>query len=479
MPAHAVELQRHILQEAHLAAACRSAESLRHALRAARVVWDTLPADAIAWAASSPQRQATAHARPNAPSSSTSAPRGTFEPTLAPSPDYTVYADFFPLPDARYILVLIDAFTRWVFLHLCRSASATAVIDALSIWKDEHGFPCVLRCDGARSFDSRALSAWCLANGVRLPLGCPQHSAGQGMVERRMSELTRTLQALQLASPSAPVASLVAPANVILNDAVVRTTGFSPFHLRFGHPRRTALAAQVGLPPAGPTSGPPLPHLGSLHALQRLSLTASSVAQAASAARHLASAPSASFEPGDHVLLLSDTDAKLDTVGVIHVVAEKVGSTEYIIHRPFTPDERRRAAAERLAPYDASRTDLAADAVRFLAPGSAIIMQVVSCEPPAAADPAALPTYTVLHPGGSSSSGWTALSLAGTAAFKAFRHPATIAPSPSVGTATALPPPVGPAAALPPARNRPGRPPKPGSAAWLRRAAAASAPLPL
>ena len=407
------ELKEELLDLAHQAVGFRGADSLHDALLGAHVNWSGLRADVSAWVASSPQRQAAAVPRPNGPASRDPGTRGAFNPTLAPAADHTVYLDYMgPLPPAltpegataSYIIVAIDPFTRWVEARPCAAANADASLAALDAWTSSHGAPLTIRADGARHFNATKVKAWARAASAALSIGTPLHPAGQGIVERRMADLAYLLKVLS--SPDEPWTSVLQRAITVLNDAVCRSTGISAFHARFGHPRRTPLAAAVGVPPVDPALTP-ASHIDSLAATQGLALLASATSQAISKGSHDAAAGShPTFAPGQHVLFCADTPTKLDTVGILHIIAERVTDSEYVIYRPLTPLDRFRAATERLIPYDESRTNHIVDAEARLPAGTRIVTRIVGHRLRSG-----LLTFNVELADGSSDADWLAADL--------------------------------------------------------------------
>ena len=457
VPGHADELKEELLERAHAAVGhARGGPSIHSALAAAHVAWTGMREDCADWAASSPVRQAAVPPRPNGPSSRDPAPRGAFNPTLSPCADHTVYIDFMgPLTTEAhmsYILVAVDPFTRWVDAWPSPAADAAAAIRGLSAWADAHGVPRTVRCDGGRHFDNAELTTWASASASNISVGPPLHPAGQGMVERRMADLLLLLKTLTTDDLAWP--DVLQRAILIINDSLCRSTGISPFHARYGHPRRTPLTAEVSIDDVLPSS--PAAHLSGILATQDLALLASAASQAASVARHDAASPEGHpvFAPGDNVLYCANTASKIDSVGVHHIVKERVTDSEYIIHLPLSPADTRRVATERLLPYVASRTDSVTIAEARLPLGTRIIADIVSFQGAASLGTV---TFTVVFPDGSTQHLWKASDLHKHHRWRAFV------------TAAGLPLTPGAAAyAHPPAIISPPAPPPPAPARTLR-----------
>ena len=421
LPATAGDLRATILAAAHASTAWRGEDATVHALIDARVAWAGYRTDVAAYVSASPERQHAAAPRASRDGVATSAPWGELHPTLAPAPDHTVYIDYCHIglaiglgtrsaARASYVILCVDPFTRWVEAHAFPTATTAHAIAALETWARGHGVPVTVRSDGGRHFDSEAADAWARRVGTAWVIGCPYHPQGQGMVERRCADLARVLKALVGADPGAWAQHLDSGVH-ILNHARCRSTGLSPFHARYGHPARSALAAAIGLvdDSDGLTT---TEHLATLCNAQALALLASAVGQSDNAARYNARHRLVPFRAGDFVVLLGEATSKLAPSGTVHVIVSHVGASpdgaaEYLIHRPHTPAEVRRAPASLLRPYDATRTDLAADAVRGLTPGVRLIDRIVAH----ARAPDGQLTFTVGFPDGSTEGLWRATDL--------------------------------------------------------------------
>lgn len=434
VPSAASSLKRLLLGEFHKASGYARATTLGDRLLAAGVDWSGMQSDAKSWAEACPKRQLAAVQRGSIGAQHCGR-GGEAEPHLPRGADTMVFADFYdpgisselPLAaamqagvllscvsptaakcKAAHILVLIDPFTRWVQLSAHESASAEATTVGLSAWTRSHGVPFLLRSDGGPHFAANSIHAWCDRAGVRRVLGCPDHPAGQGIVERRMRELAKLI--MLLAVPLSAWLGVLPLIEAIMNDSPCRALGgLSAFEVRFGHPRRSDLAAALGvMPPLEDWTTPE--HVEALRARHLLSHLASASAQlenkrATDAARH-----PVSFKVGDFVLARNNPTSgslKLDPAATLYVVAERVGATEYSVHRPLTPLELRRMPAERLIPYNHSRTSLEEDAVSRLQEGTRVISRIVSH----ARAPDGSLSFTVGFVDGSTQPLWTAADL--------------------------------------------------------------------
>ncbi len=93
----------------------------------------------------------------------------------------------------KYVLTIIDNFSRFVNLYPMSSRTAESVISKLEMVVEAYGAPRVLLADNAnRKFSSEKLKAWCRENGIRLVHSTPYHPQGNSISER----LHRTMKSV-------------------------------------------------------------------------------------------------------------------------------------------------------------------------------------------------------------------------------------------------------------------------------------------
>ncbi len=93
----------------------------------------------------------------------------------------------------RYILVLVDHFTKWCEASPLRQADAQSVADCiLREWVCKWGAPEQLHSDRGSNFESATMRELCLTLGIEKTRTTPYHPAGNGIVER----VNRSLKAL-------------------------------------------------------------------------------------------------------------------------------------------------------------------------------------------------------------------------------------------------------------------------------------------
>lgn len=133
----------------------------------------------------------------------------------------------------QHILVVVDAFTKFVWLYPTRSTDAAEVIDRMSKQASIFGDPRRIISDRETAFTSNAFREYCEEHNIqhlKITTGLPR---GNGQVER----VNRTLIPLlsKLAAPKAEDwYKYVGIAQRWLNAVPNRSTKRTPFHLLFG-----------------------------------------------------------------------------------------------------------------------------------------------------------------------------------------------------------------------------------------------------
>ena len=244
---------------------------------------------------------------------------GTLQPTIAPAVHHTWYADLKgPLPhDTGYLLVVVEAVSRFVKLRYLPSCTAKEVAEELLEAFTSFGTrPVVLRTDGGPPFNSEELRAFTEGEGVTLVLGVPHHSQGQGLVESRIRSIAAAIMATL--GYKAPREWFRGPwlnrLEGIINASIVEDLGASPYGVLMGREPRTALAAQIwssanygaeALGLAGATLGDIneiiAEHHAAMKAAEQMALLGTTVAQALRKRRWDAAHEPPKYGAGDFV----------------------------------------------------------------------------------------------------------------------------------------------------------------------------------
>ena len=112
-----------------------------------------------------------------------------------------------PLPGKnKYVLFVVDEFSRFPFAFLCKYMSSTTVISCLSTLFNIFGLPLYVHSDRSSSFISRELKQYLNDRGVATSRSTPYHPTANAQWERVNQTVWRTvklmLRNLNLPKPS-------------------------------------------------------------------------------------------------------------------------------------------------------------------------------------------------------------------------------------------------------------------------------------
>ena len=84
----------------------------------------------------------------------------------------------------KLYLIVVDAFSKWIEVHIVNSTSSEATIEKLRTLFSIHGLPEQIVSDNATSFTSQAFQHFTKSNGIKHILTSPYHPASNGLAER-------------------------------------------------------------------------------------------------------------------------------------------------------------------------------------------------------------------------------------------------------------------------------------------------------
>ena len=364
IPKRATALKERMMTLGHEVALHANAFATTRAIADAGVTWDGVKSDVASWIQACPECQ---YAR---------CPRqrrivGELEPTLPPSANHTVYADYFMTSTAsesgaKCLCVLIDGLTRWMEIYPFSTANADNTIACLEDWSDRFGLPVVLRTDNGRHFDNVKVEEWCKSNNVTFKLGLPYHHQGQGIVERPLRDVISKVivdcgaDIHRWAEDNRP--RRIAAAH---NRTPIGFLGMSPFKMTYGREPRTPLNASVGWSPPAARSIEELHR--TLSSIQEAALLGSAVAQLRNRVDHASRAKRAPvFEPGDYVLVMHERAPTklLSSAQGVYKVVQRLNGDVYRVHRTLAPNETSDVHVARLLRFNMRRTDDETEALR-------------------------------------------------------------------------------------------------------------------
>ena len=134
----------------------------------------------------------------------------------------------------KYILVMIDMFSRFIELVPLRTVTAKETSMALKAFFCRYGMPRQLRTDSGTQFKNELITSLLQANNIAQVVTTPGNHAENGMVENRMRLLRRYLGP----HPRDSYQDFCAQAQYDINSRVHATTGLAPADLMFGDAKR-------------------------------------------------------------------------------------------------------------------------------------------------------------------------------------------------------------------------------------------------
>ena len=146
----------------------------------------------------------------------------------------------------RYVLVMVDCFSRWTEACPLPNKTALAVADAFF----QHivcrfGMPSVIHSDQGREFENNLMQELCLSCGAHKTRTTPYHPASDGLVE--WFNRTLLMMLAMFAGENRDDWDDLLPAVMMAYfTSVHESTGFSPYCLMFGE--ECTLPMDVGLP---------------------------------------------------------------------------------------------------------------------------------------------------------------------------------------------------------------------------------------
>lgn len=118
---------------------------------------------------------------------------GTHEWEAAEAPFERVHIDYAgPFMNA-YLLVLVDAFSKWPFVHIVKNITAKTTIHKCKIFS-EFGSPKIIVMDNGRNFRSAEFQQFLKANDITPKFIAPYHPSTNGQAERFIQTMKNSLR---------------------------------------------------------------------------------------------------------------------------------------------------------------------------------------------------------------------------------------------------------------------------------------------
>ena len=135
----------------------------------------------------------------------------------------------------HHVLVIIDSFTRFVWLIPTKTVNTQEVVEALYSLMCRFGIPTQLRSDNHKAFTSKQLAIH-LAKLLKFNpfFTIPYDPETHALVERANREVVRHLRALTFRDTPANWPQMLPLVERIMNSSISFATGFAPYALVFG-----------------------------------------------------------------------------------------------------------------------------------------------------------------------------------------------------------------------------------------------------
>lgn len=117
-------------------------------------------------------------------------------PSILPKEKFTLTAVDFSskTPEGKYILVLIDEFSRYPILKFTAQLTSKAAIQALDKIFNEYGVPKVVKTDNGPAFISNEFKQYAKNKNFKQQLITPEHPQSNSIAERFMSNINKQIR---------------------------------------------------------------------------------------------------------------------------------------------------------------------------------------------------------------------------------------------------------------------------------------------
>ena len=264
------------------------------------------------------------------------------KPYLLDSPMQLVATDYIgPLPTShgyRYLLVIIDAFSRFPEVYPVRDMGTSTLIDCFREYFSRYGFPDALLSDRGTQFQSREFMNYLDNFGVKKLSTTAYRPSSNGICERFNGSLQLKLKSLltELELPRNQWTKVVPTALMALRNDKHNTTGFTPAELFFAF-----RVKDLSLPPLSERYLSP-EHFG--EAAENIARNRCKVSR-----RH----EDRQFPSGSTVVLKKPSHGKLELSGSEATVVRQMDSHVVEVD---TGDRQMRVSTARLSPVPEPRT---------------------------------------------------------------------------------------------------------------------------
>ena len=148
-----------------------------------------------------------------------------------------LHLDYAGPVEGKYLLIVVDAFSKWPEVHITSSTSSAATIEKLRLSFSQHGLPTVIVTDNAACFVSSEFEAFLSVNGILHKRSPPRHPASNGQAEVTVKIVKAALKRRHEGSMQTRLARFL----LSYRNTPHSTTGRTPAELLVNRPLRTRL----------------------------------------------------------------------------------------------------------------------------------------------------------------------------------------------------------------------------------------------
>ena len=155
-----------------------------------------------------------------------------------------------PIPSStknKYILTIIDEYSRFPFAYACTDMSTETIIKHLSDIFSTFGMPAMIYTDQGSSFMSAGIKDFLHSKGISTSRSSPYNPKGNGQVERLNGTLWQTIR-LGLREKNLPITmweTVIMQALHCIRSLLCTTTNETPHDRMFNHPRRSSFGQSM------------------------------------------------------------------------------------------------------------------------------------------------------------------------------------------------------------------------------------------
>ena len=148
-----------------------------------------------------------------------------------------LHIDYAGLFMGKMFLLIIDAHSKWLEVHVTNSCTTQSTVDKLRMTFANHGLPEMVVSDNGPAFNSKEFEEFMRKNGIQHVKSAPYHPSTNGLVERAVQTFKNAMKK-QNGTLQTRLSRFLFKYRITPHT----TTGVSPAELRWGTKLRTHLS---------------------------------------------------------------------------------------------------------------------------------------------------------------------------------------------------------------------------------------------